>query len=311
MRVPLLGAMLVAVGALSAHAEEVVLDTGEVLRGTLVERTDANVVVDHPVLGRLTIAADRVREVRPDSPPVVVEEVPVPPAAPAPEAPPPEEKPKSPWKKTGLVGYSGTQGNTTAFDLRVGLGAEMEDEERRVKLATGYLLSETEGDRDDNNFFFSALHDWVIQDSKWFPFAVGRYDWDEFEQWDGRVSLGGGVGYQWIDDPDLKVRLRAGATGTREFGSDDDSWRPELLLGGEFKKTLNDTQTLEGSLFYVPDLDETGEYRTLAKLEWSIKLDNDDSVHLKLGVENEYDSHREDPFKSHDFKYFVALSFEF
>lgn len=314
-----MGALLAALAA-RAQAEEIELVSGEVLRATVVEETGSKVVLDHPLLGRIEIAAEDVRAIRPDGALVPVGRGGPPTPKPKTEAQiaaeriadPPVPEPEEPaWAFTGLVGYSGSQGNTTEFDLRVGLTAEREDSDRRIKLATGYLLSETEGERDENSFFFSALHDWILEDSKWFPFAGARYDWDEFEEWDGRVTVSAGMGYQWIDRKDLKVRFRGGLAATRESGTDDDDWRPEALLGAEFKKHLTDTQTLEGDVTYYPDLEEGGEFRTVAHLAWSVQLNDEGTLNLKAGVENEYDSHREDPFKSHDFKYYVALTFAF
>ena len=43
---------------------------------------------------------------------------------------------------------------------------------------------------------------------------------------------------------------------------------------------------------------------------WSIKLSTD-GLSLKLGIEDEYDTHREDPFEKSDLKYFLALLYEF
>ncbi|MFP4145029.1 MAG: hypothetical protein ACLFV3_07780, partial [Phycisphaeraceae bacterium] len=43
-------------------ADTVTLTTGETLTGPIAEQTDDRVVLDHPVLGRLTIARDNIAE---------------------------------------------------------------------------------------------------------------------------------------------------------------------------------------------------------------------------------------------------------
>ena len=107
------------------------------------------------------------------------------------------------------------------------------------------------------------------------------------------------------------LKLRAGATATREWGSDDESWRPEGLLGANLGWTISAAQKLEAHTTYYPDLEDSGEYRVVSGIAWSIKLDNSDSLRLKLGLDHELDSHRESPFEKDDLRYFAALLYEF
>ena len=107
------------------------------------------------------------------------------------------------------------------------------------------------------------------------------------------------------------LKLRAGLAGTREWGSDDESWRLEGLLGADLEWKISDAQTLEAGTTYYPDLEESGEYRLVSRVGWSIQLDNAENLHLKLGLEHEYDSHRVSPFEKDDLRYFGALLYEF
>lgn len=51
----------------TALADEVVLVGGDVLRGTVVGETDAAVVLDHPALGRIEVARERIASVKVDA----------------------------------------------------------------------------------------------------------------------------------------------------------------------------------------------------------------------------------------------------
>jgi hypothetical protein len=83
------------------------------------------------------------------------------------------------------------------------------------------------------------------------------------------------------------------------------------LIGLETLWKPNELNTIEARSTCFPDLDETGEYRVLSAASWSIKIAKDSGLALKLGVEHEYDSHREPPFEKSDFRYFAALLWEF
>ena len=47
----------------SASADQITLNTGDVLIGTVTQRTDEQVKMDHPLLGPVVIAADKIASV--------------------------------------------------------------------------------------------------------------------------------------------------------------------------------------------------------------------------------------------------------
>lgn len=294
--------VLAAAGA--AIADDVVLSSGEVLKVSNVHRHDGRVEMDHPVLGHLNLAEADVTTVHgPDAGTPAPQPAPAAPVAPADAGPQ--------WKYRAELGINGQSGNERSRDLRAAIGALLETPEARWKFEAVYLESKTDGERTKHNWYAQGLHDWLFKDSPWLAFVTARYDRDEFQAWDARLSVGAGVGYRLIDEKDLQVRLRAGLNETREYeGPNDGDWRLEGLLGAEASWQINEAQSLEGSVTYYPDLQESGEYRVVGTAAWSIKLSTD-GLSLKLGIEDEYDTHREDPFEKSDLKYFLALLYEF
>lgn len=293
--------------AASAFADEVVLVTGEKLTGTITSSDGTHVVLEHPVLGRLVIPRSKLHPSAP-SPDAI------PAAPPAPVAPPAPPAPPNPWKFKVEAGVSGSAGNTEQSDLHAAISAVLDDDERKIQAKAAMTRSETEGVKTKEQSFIEATHDWKFKDSPWTVFVTGRGDFDRFQDWDERASLGAGAGYLLFDEKTFKARARGGLAATREWGSSDpdrEDWRPEALIGGEATWLANDTNTIEVKTTVYPDLDETGEFRWISSAAWSIKLSKESSVSLKLGVENEYDSHREAPFDENDFKYFAALLWEF
>jgi putative salt-induced outer membrane protein YdiY len=299
MRKNLFAALVLAFTGAVAWSDEVRLLSGETLTVTDVKTENGRVTMIHPVLGRLDVPATQVTEIkRTDGTKVSGYGEPIP-------EPPPK------WKFRAELGLNGTSGNTRTQDLRAAIGALLETPSERWKFDAVYLRSKTDGEVTKKNWYVAGLHDWLFKDSPWLLFAQARYDWDEFQEWDSRVSAGVGVGYTVINTEQTKGRLRAGFFETMEKGgSNDGEWRPEGMLGAEATHQLSKSQSIEGAITWFPDLQNSGEYRIVASASWSIKL-TDNGLSLKAGVEEEYDTHREDPYEREDVKYFVALLYEF
>lgn len=288
----LLPVVLVAAGTVAgtALADEVKLVTGETLKGTIVSRDDGGVVLDHPVLGRLTIGRTQIE----------------------PPAPPPPPPPA--WKFRAELGASGSSGNTDQSDLHAAVSALHEDETSRFKAGAGWATSENDGDETKDQKYAEAIYDWKFRDSPWSAFATGRVDWDEFQDWDRRATVGAGAGLSLVDEATVKLRVRAGLATTREWGGSDpdrEDWRLEGLIGAEASWQINERTAIEAKSTWYPDLDDGGEHRVVSSAAWTVKLAEAAALSLKLGIEHEYDSHNEDPFETSDFRWFAALLFEF
>ena len=60
-----------------------------------------------------------------------------------------------------------------------------------------------------------------------------------------------------------------------------------------------------------PDLDNTGEFRTLTNANWSALLDEETSMSLTAGLFHEYQSDVPSDVDKNDVKLFVGLKFDF
>src|SRR5688572_31961471 len=104
MRIAAAAAAVLLAASASLAADEVVLQSGDVLKGKVVEKNDMHVVLDHPNLGKLDIAMGRVKSV------VIEGEKP-------PE--PPKEEPR--WVSKLEAGLNGALGNTRSQGFIGGL----------------------------------------------------------------------------------------------------------------------------------------------------------------------------------------------
>lgn len=315
-------------------ADTVTLTTGETLTGPIAEQTDDRVVLDHPVLGRLTIARDNIAELDLDTPaPAEADE---PEAEPEPgedQDPEPEAEtgpqpqlapPPSPveliepdptfledWDASLSLGFSGTQGNSETLSFHSKFDANKKTERDRWIYDASYFYGTDRGRRNRNEFDTELTKDWLFPDSPWFYFAKAGYEYDEFEDWQHRTSTFGGIGYNLFDTDELEVVLRGGAGGTYEINGDS-GFTPEALFGASvIRWAMTDNQTLKGSATLYPDLEELSEYRITSSLEWIIKIDHADGLSVKLGLDNEYESSTGGDSKHSDTKYYGAIVFDF
>lgn len=310
-------------------ADTVKLTNGDTLTGAVTEAEDGTLTLDHPLLGPVRLEKAQVASwdkgaVVPDAEPAPAGPstpvTPGPAGAPAPPTTPPPPPPPdgflgtsflAGWKTQIAVGFTGTSGNSRSQAVNASFKTTREDAEDRWLIEASYYLNHDGGARSENEFKSRITKDWLIVDSPWFYFAEGRYEYDEFEEWESRASAFGGMGYTFAKNERLEINGRLGLGATKEFGGQREL-TPEALLGATLVRyKITDNQTLQGSATLFPALDDLGEYRLLTSLEYQVKINEADGMSLKLGIENEYESDVEDDESHNDLKYYGALVYEF
>ena len=301
---PLLLACAAALGVSAASlAGDLTLSNGDRLTGPIVEQTADHVVIEHETLGRLEIARDRIEGLELSDNERVALSMLQDDGAAAEAAEEPE------WKSSFRLGLGASYGNSDDQNLSAGLTSKRETDRMRTTLDLGYFYSAADGDRTENRFTAGLRNDWLIPESRWFIFAQGRYDYDEFQTWEHRLAGHGGVGYELIKKDNFKLNLRGGAGVTREWNIEDT--RPELLFGADLEWQITEKQSLIASGTIYPDLDDTGEFRTLSTAMYSAVISDNSNMAFNIGVEHEYQSTAIDPVDKNDVRLFAGLQFDF
>lgn len=313
----------------AAHDEptRIRLSSGEELTVTILERTSEHVRFSHPVLGELTLPAAAII-VLTDAPPPPPEGTPQ--VSPTPEAPPTEkDAPTTPpadaapaqpdedsffqgWTGSVEGGVSGSEGNTRTLSLRFGVSAERITELMETRAGFNIAYSEDRGKATQNRGEFNVRNDWLFKDSPWGFFAQGRVEYDQFKDWDLRVSTFAGPSYAFIRNDTTLLRGRIGAGVTANIGpTDEDHWVPEGLLGIDFKHKITERQSIFANAELLPNLTDFFEYRANLDAGYEVLLDTETNLFLKLGVSNRYNSNPGDGVKKNDFDYFMTLGWKF
>ena len=324
-----LSTLLIAALCAPAKGEQVTLSTGETLVGKVIERTTLELILEHPVLGRLTIPAAHVAAAHtgsgvPEGEQTEGGETQTVAVAPSPQAvetaPQPALKPAdrgepvplfTDWDLRLETGLSGSDGNSETSSFRLGFNGKKKNEQERWLLESTYSFATSAGETTRDEFHAEVTRDWLMPGSVWFSFVQGRYDFNEFEAWDHRVSGFTGVGYELFKTERFEMVTRMAVGATKEFGGANDL-RPEGLVSAavlKWKPTAR--QTVAASATFFPHLDDFGEFRLVNKLEWEIRIDQSDGLSLKFGIDNEYESLTEDDSIHNDLRYYSALVIDF
>ncbi|MEJ2691848.1 MAG: DUF481 domain-containing protein [Candidatus Thiodiazotropha sp.] len=214
---------------------------------------------------------------------------------------------ESQWKHEVEVGLNGATGNSESLTLHTGHISRYKDADHGWKITTAYDKAKSDGVVSRNQFFADLLKDWYWSESPWFAFAQGRYDWDDFQEWDYRLSASGGAGYLFLDDDTWYLAGRFGLGGNKTYGSANEEFTPEVILSLDAAWTISKYEMVDFKTTFYPSLEESGEYRNITNLNWKMALGDSRNLAMKIGLSNEYDSLAAPGTETNDFKYNLSL----
>ena len=214
------------------------------------------------------------------------------------------------WDGKIQLGFNGSSGNSDASIGRIDLNARRTVNQHEITMNSTYRQATREGVRTENRLRTSGQYDWKPQaETKWRLYATGRFEIDEFQSWDYRVDGFVGGGYDFLKSEKTTFITRLGFGGRQDFGGSDDGFRPEGVLEFEASQKLSARQTLTGRFEVVPDFD-SADYRVNSQANWSIVIDPESNLSLRLGADIRFDSGSSSN-ESTDIDYFMTLGWSF
>lgn len=312
--------LLAAMTCASANAETIQLKGGDVINAAITAQDDKSVTIDHPSLGSMTISRDKIEAIYADADAMqsaITEQ-----EAEAKAAELEAERAADEglfgtglfagWNRQLELGLNGAEGNSQNLNFRAAFKTDYEDDEDRWLYNMLYRTASSNGATTEKNFNAELFKDWLLPGEDYFYFANGRYDWDDFQDWDSRWSGFGGIGYQFLEDEKWNVRGRAGLGGNQEMGgTQGDEFTFEALLGVEVDYQIKDGHSLAFTNYLYPSLEDTAEFRNNTTLDYIITIDRDKGMALKLGMANEHDASAPTTSKKNDFTYYASLIWQF
>lgn len=215
------------------------------------------------------------------------------------------------WKSRFEGGLNGSEGNSETLDLRFGLGTKRATPTLETSLDAGYSYATEEGEKSKSRGELSARNDWLSPGSPWGFFATTKAEYDEFQDWDWRLSFSAGPSYAFVKSDRTTLRGRVGAGGSYELGGQNEELTPELVLGADFSHAVSERQKIFANADYLPSLSAFPAYRVDAKAGWEFTIDPATNTFLKLGLAQRYDSTPGLGRDRSDFEYFLTIGWSF
>jgi hypothetical protein len=293
----------------TSMADTIHLVGGDVLHGTLRSSDPESVTLEHPALGVVTIPRSSIDKMSADGS-AAPEEAETPSAKEAPtvfklHA---DDLKARPFRLE--FGLDGSFGNTDEQSARLKVGYRTRTDRTMSRLGATYFYKIKNAERSDNKLVLNASRIWLKEETRWFLLAAGRFDYDEFESWETRITAQVGPGYRIRDTDKLWLAGLSGLGFRREYGSLNDDWKLEASLGTDIIWKVSERQTIEYDLVGWMVVDDPDDHRALTHLDWRISLSEESKLSLVTGFSLEYQSIVDPEKEDFDFRNYVGLSFE-
>ncbi len=194
------------------------------------------------------------------------------------------------WNGSFSVGINGSNGTTDAFNIQTGFELSRETEITNWDTELRYNKAESNSQETAHNALFQTVLDRKFAHPRWTWFNKLGLEYDEFKNFDLRLFINTGLGYTFIDNEKTQLRGRFGSGVSREFGGDDDDYKPEAVFGFDFAHQLTERQRFTATVDYYPSWEDFSDYRLVTDIGWELLLDQATNLSLKVGVIDRYDS---------------------
>ena len=194
------------------------------------------------------------------------------------------------WDGSVEFGLSGSSGNSDSRNIRTGFDLSRETQRTNWDLDLVYNKNQANGEETQNNALLGSNWDFKMRNPRWTWFTKFGLEYDEFKNFDLRLSANTGLGYLLVDTDKTQFRPRFGAGISREFGGVDEDVLPEAVFGFDFSRQISSRQQFKATVDYFPAWEDFSNYRLLTDISWELVLDDVNNLSLKVGVIDRYDS---------------------
>jgi len=340
-RIIIVSALCLAVCSASAFADEVYFKNGDRLSGQIVRLTDGKLVLKSKVAGEVTISLAEVKTFSSDAPIEIhlkdgtVLHQPVAAAEPNEFAlkaaeplqpqkfpladvasinPPPIPKVKWTGSVSGAVGV--TTGNTKTSSITGSVSVARRTEQDRTT-AGADIAKSSQTDRDTGEgrttedwWRARAQYDYFFT-KKLFGFGNLRYEKDEIALLERRVVVGGGAGYQWIENDKTAFSTNLGLASLYEKFESQAEANSELSLqaGYNFSRRLWKNTQFLNDLTWYPSLSDFSDFFLTSTGELRTNLTK--SMFANFKVIFNYDATPAPSRENTDIKYLLGVGINF
>jgi len=223
-----------------------------------------------------------------------------------------------PVKWTGaLVGNALiTTGNSETENFGLSLNAVRRSEIDRLTLGAAYYYGrQKEKDTDKkettvDNWYVLGKYDYFLT-KKFYLYGAGRVEQDKIADLNLRLTIGGGVGYQWFETPTFNFNTEAGPAWVYEdFKNDGTDDHTAARLAYHVDWTPIKPLKLFHNLEYLPNItDWTNDYNL--NLDAGLRATVYEGFFAEAKIELRYDSTPAPGAKKEDVRYLLGVGWSF
>ena len=211
------------------------------------------------------------------------------------------------WIGTIAAGLNGKTGNSQTTDVNVEFNFSRETEKALTTVLANYYYSENNVATVTDRAFLQFRQERKLANPKWSLFYQTGFEWDDFKDYDYRVALHTGLAYMLYELEDRFFKLRFGGGASKEVGSPNEDWSPELQLGGDWERKLSRKTRLFATFDFFPNVSAFSDYRLNTNAGMDFLLDVEKNITFRLFGTSLYDSTPPPGDNRNDLSYGAAL----
>lgn len=217
--------------------------------------------------------------------------------------------PVNQWHGSVFAAGNYQTGNTDRAAFRLGADAERRSEKDRFGMRFLYDISSQDDDLSSRSVFGSLKYDYFFT-KKFYGYLGVELLNDSFKDLNLRTIVGPGVGYQIWDDPKKALAVEAGLTYfSNDYKSAADKDWIAARLAGKFRYQLTDSIVFTDDLVLYPSLGDFSDFNLRNEAAIATALGSGWS--LKLANILEYDNSPASGKKSTDSNSLIGLQYAF
>ncbi|MEL7496617.1 MAG: DUF481 domain-containing protein [Planctomycetota bacterium] len=222
-----------------------------------------------------------------------------------------EVAPVPAWKGNFSAGLNGKSGNSEDLDFNLALDLTRETDFATTNFLANYFYSSNQIATTTDRWFSQFRQERKFEDPRWSWFYQSGLEVDRFKDFDYRIALHSGLAYKLIDEEIRKLKLRLGAGASREVGSVNDDWSPELQFGADWERKLSETTRIYATVDFFPNVSDFADYRLNTNTGLEFLLDAERDINFKIFALNRYDSTPPPGNQENDLDYGMSVGIGF
>ncbi len=223
---------------------------------------------------------------------------------------------KTRWTGAVVAGALINRGNTESSSASVGADATRRTDKDRISFGAGYYYA---NQRDNNtganstsadSWFLKGKYDYFFTE-KLYGYGNIKYEKDRIANLDMRLTPGVGLGYQWIEQPDLNFNTEGGLTYVHEVYTDPDDTRDYMAarLAYHLDKTFNDYVKGFHNLEVIPNLEDI--QAVLVDTDVGLRAALTERMFLEAKAQMAYNSQPSEGRQKKDLRYMLGIGLTF